>query len=596
MKLSRVYSNDDNRFQPLTFSPGFNVLYARVLRPEEKEKYSHNLGKTLLIHLIDFLLLKDIRKGHFLHDHRSLFEAFKFYIELVANDGSYITVSRGVRNNTKISIARHESTRSMASNQESPWDHVNLPLDEAREVLNDLLDLSAISPYRYRKGVGYFLRTQADYQDVFQISKFSRGKDRDWKPFIALILGFNHELIRDKYDLDDLIEKKNAFKEEARISTDIDAREYDKVKGTLEIKRAEADEANAQINKFNFYRQDIEMNAELVERIEAGISDLNERLYTIEYEVNKIEESLRSRISFDIDKVEQLFEEVGVYLPDSLKASYEDLLQFNHRLSEERNRRLRERLVALRKDKEQSRDQLSELNTEREALLSVLQEKDTFSKFRVLQHELVRRETDIARLEAYLESLDKMAQIDREIQMYTQQRLQLVNLITDQINAGNETYATLRGDFNSVIRRVLGLPALISITVNSQGNLEPSADLIRSEESAVPTAEARGTSYKKLLCSAFDLSLLHTYAKRSFYRFVYHDGLLEGLDDKLKLNTLNVIRHYCDDYGLQHIMTVIDSDVPRDEEGKRVEFSDESIVRVFHEEGDDGRLFNMPKF
>ena len=44
--------------------------------------------------------------------------------------------------------------------------------------------------------------------------------------------------------------------------------------------------------------------------------------------------------------------------------------------------------------------------------------------------------------------------------------------------------------------------------------------------SRVATSEGKGTSYKKMLCAAFDMAVLETYADKSFYRFVYHDGIL----------------------------------------------------------------------
>jgi hypothetical protein len=43
-------------------------------------------------------------------------------------------------------------------------------------------------------------------------------------------------------------------------------------------------------------------------------------------------------------------------------------------------------------------------------------------------------------------------------------------------------------------------------------------------------------------------------------------------------------------------MTAIDDDIPRDETGAKVPFSNEEIIRELHERGGDGRLFRMPKF
>ena len=144
--------------------------------------------------------------------------------------------------------------------------------------------------------------------------------------------------------------------------------------------------------------------------------------------------------------------------------------------------------------------------------------------------------------------------------------------------------------FNHIIQSVLNVPAIISISQNKQGNIEFHADVQDPERMEV-TAEGYGTTYKKFLCMAFDLAVLITYSSRSFYRFVYHDGALEGLDDRKKINFLNTVRDICKEQDLQYILTVIESDIPRDEMDKIAGFPDEEIVLRLHDRDDSGRLF-----
>ena len=107
------------------------------------------------------------------------------------------------------------------------------------------------------------------------------------------------------------------------------------------------------------------------------------------------------------------------------------------------------------------------------------------------------------------------------------------------------------------------------------------------------TAAGLGNTYKKFLCMAFDLAVLMTYSKRSFYRFVYHDGALEGLDKRKKLNFLKVVREICRENGIQYILTLIDTDMPRDGIDRVVPFADDEIILRLHDRDDTGRLFEM---
>ena len=74
------------------------------------------------------------------------------------------------------------------------------PIKKAQESAYSYLDLKVISPWSYRKGVSYFLRTQYDYQDYFQIQKFMNGPHIEWKPYLANLLGFNFKPIKEKYE------------------------------------------------------------------------------------------------------------------------------------------------------------------------------------------------------------------------------------------------------------------------------------------------------------------------------------------------------------------------------------------------------------
>jgi uncharacterized protein YydD (DUF2326 family) len=595
VKISKLYCNENSIFNPIEFNEGLNVIYAKVTRPKDTTKDSHNLGKTLLIHLIDFLLLKEFGRGHFLYDNKSIFDKYTFFLELRTNKGSYITIRREVAKNSKICLQTHNEVHQDYS-QVLPeqWEHAELPLGKAKDVLNSLLDLSDIFPWEYRKGCGYFLRTQNDYQDVFQLSRFAIGKHSEWKPFMAKLLGFDHTPIEKKYEIDEQILGKQQLRESSKDI--VDTEDYDRIKGTLEIKRTEVLQAQQEIEKFNFYKEDMRYNTELVEKVEDEISELNERLYTIDYELNKLREALKVNVKFDLEKVQSVFKEAHIIFPESLRKSYEQLVDFNRRLSTDRGARLAERVEELSEEHAGIARKLQQLNQRRSDILSVVQDTDSLRKFRKLQKTLVSRETEIARLETILEHLDKVTSIDKNIRELSKERDGHVEATETMIRKGNPLYQTVRDKFNNIIKAILNLPAVISINTNKEGNIEFQANILKSESSSITTSEDKGTSYRRLLCCAFDISLLYAHRKGSFYRFVYHDGVFEGLDNRKKVLLLKVVRELCEQERMQYILTVIDSDIPRDIFDKPIPFAQNEIMLNLFEGEDKGRLFRMPKF
>ena len=56
------------------------------------------------------------------------------------------------------------------------------------------------------------------------------------------------------------------------------------------------------------------------------------------------------------------------------------------------------------------------------------------------------------------------------------------------------------------------------------------------------------------------------------------------------------MREYCEKFNLQYVMTLIEDDLPRDADDKKLPFPEAEIVRVLHDRDDSGRLFRMPAF
>src|SRR6202043_1959280 len=134
-------------------------------------------------------------------------------------------------------------------------------------------------------------------------------------------------------------------------------------------------------------------------------------------------------------------------------------------------------------------------------------------------------------------------------------------------------------------------PAILSMTLNASGGVDFRAELMGA--SGVATSGDKGTSYRKLLCIAFDLAIMRGYIDVPFPRFVNPDGALEQLEPRKRESLIEVLRDYAT-AGLQPIISLIDSDLPAPLGQTPRTLSSDDIVLVLHDEGDDGRLFKMP--
>lgn len=596
MKLSRLYSNKSDSFGPIDFREGLNVILAEIRLPKNKDKDTHNLGKTTLGRMIDFCFLAGRDKDFFLFKQEDIFNDFVFFLEIRLSDATYLTVRRGVREHTKIRFKKHTAGhQDFTDLAESDWDHFNLSFDRAREMLDGLLDWRGVSPWDFRKGLGYQLRGQDDYQDVFKLRRFAIGKHKDWKPYVAHILGFNHKLIEEYYSKLEELEEKKAIAQTVQAELGGSVDDLSKIEGILLLKQRDADRKQQLLDAFDFRDQDKDQTEKLVEGINTRIAELNARRYSLNQARRKIVASLEEdQILFMPDQAETLFKEVGILFSGQIKKDFSQLIAFNRAITEERRGYLQEERAEIEAELKILTEELDDLGKRRSGVLGFLSSTDVFAKYKQVTDDLVTLRADIATLEKQQGFLHRLQQLRAEIRALTEACVHLQSQIETDVESQNTDKASLfsviRVYFSEIVEEVLAHKALLSVSPNANGHLEFRGEILNEKGKA--TSADMGHTYRKLLCIAFDLAVLRAHIQDRFPHFVYHDGVFESLDDRKKVNLIKVIREYAE-LGVQSVITLIDSDMPPRAEAEVPVFASDEIVLHLHDEGDEGRLFRI---
>lgn len=594
MKPSKLYSNRPDAFTAVEFGRDLNVVLAEIRLPENRDRDTHNLGKTTLGRLLDFGFLAGRDAKFFLFKHLDRFEDFVFFLEIELLDGGYVTVRRSVSEATKIAfkkhIARHQDFSTLPDLE---WDHVDVPFDRAKELLDSLLDWRAVKPWHYRKGLGYFLRSQEDFRDVFQLRKFANAH-ADWKPFLAHILGFDSNLLTKHYAKEDELKEKEQKALTIRQELGGEIEDAGKVDGLLLLKRKEVDKKQQLVDSFDFRSQDKSDTKQLVDQVDERIAALNQRRYSLSKSRKKVIASLEEdQILFDPDDASELFREAGVLFSGQIKRDFQQLIAFNKAVTEERRGYLVEEQSEIEAELKTVNSELNTLGKRRSEMLAFLSSTDSFAKYKRLSNELVTLRADIEGLERQRSFVQRLQQLRTDIRSLEEEKTHLQAAIEADVEAKNaddgSLFSRIRIFFNEIVEEVIDQQALLSVVVNQHGHLEFRAELLN--EAGIATSADRGFSYKKLLCIAFDLAVLRAHLDEAFPRFAFHDGVFESLDDRKKENLLAVIRRYTE-LGIQSIITLIDSDLPPREEDEPV-FSTSEVVVLLHDEGDSGKLFKM---
>ncbi|WP_280431694.1 DUF2326 domain-containing protein [Nocardia brasiliensis] len=593
MKLSRLYSNQSDVFGGIEFGDGVNVILAEIRVPANRDLDTHNLGKTTVGELLDFCLLKGKSNRFFLFKHEVIFHHYTFYLELELGDGTFLNIARPVHPGTKVDIKRSAGRVADASELSiGEWDHVGVPLERAKLMLDGILGFDVLRPWGFRKLVGYLIRSQRDYLDVFRLDKFS-GKHQDWKPFVAHLLGMTAETVIDLYKKREEVE--NAKSRLATLAREWGADDSDPsvLDGLISVKRREVEEKSKSLDSFNFGAEDHRATAEVVEYIESNIAALNESRYRLAQLIVRLNESMENEnIVFRTEESEKLFNEAGIIFGDQLKRDYRQLVAFNRAITQERRDALGEQLVEARAQTAAIDEELRTLNVERARSLEYLRESESLTKYKDLSRDLTVLRSELSRLESQRAAAARLIDIRREVRIaeegYGRIQNQVEAELIDISQDDSSHFGILRRYFTEIIYDVLGQNAILAIKVNGRGGLDFIAEFVG--DSGAATSGDRGTTYRKLLCIAFDLALLRSYIDVPFARFVYHDGAIEQLEPRKRRKLIAVFRQYAE-YGIQPIFSALDSDLPEPADSSSSAISSEEIILILHDEGEDGRLF-----
>lgn len=595
MRLSRLYSNRPDVFVPIEFNRGLSAIVAEIRIPENRLLDTHNLGKTTVGQLLDFCLLKGKHRDFFLFRHPALFNNFVFYLEVELPQGGFLTIARPVHPGSRIDFAiSDEPIRNVEAMDELEWVHTNVPFSRALLILDGILGLRALKPWGFRKIAGYLVRSQTDYLDVFQLGKFS-GKHQDWKPFVSHLLGLDAEAVIALYNK----REELAVSEEHLSSLTREWRGEDADPSVLDalisVKRRDVEAKSRALEEFSFRDEDAGRTTELVEDTEARIAALNEEGYRLSQLVARIDLSLADeQIFFDPAESEKLFREAGIAFGEQVTRTYRQLVAFNRAITFERREVLEEQRAESLRELERVNDSLTSLNEQRSRFLEFLRETDTLRKYKELSEEVTIVRADLLALEEKRNNVTRILELRREYRVLQEELGRLENHVEsdiDRISRDDEsTFGRFRRYFTEIVHEVLGQNAVLAVSMNGSGGIEFTAEFIG--ESGQATSADRGTSYKKLLCIAFDLALLRTRLDVPFPRFVFHDGAFEQLDPRKREKLLGVLREYAA-LGLQPIVSLLDSDLPAPLDSGPSSLSREDVVATLHDQGEDGRLFKM---
>lgn len=445
-------------------------------------------------------------------------------------------------------------------------------------MLENYLNFDVLQGYSTRHFLSYLLRTQYDYEDIFKMRNFE-GLDIDWKPQLFNILGYKEEEVISKYRVYYEIKNYRTLLKTVLGNKKSNTRDSYNLKAAISEKESEKSLILEELNRFDFYLGEKKLSKELVEETEAKISKLNSERYRLDYEIKRIKEALENKINFDLIEIEEVFKQTNIFFPDQLKKSYQDLLDFNTSIANERSKYLREDLQTNLTYTETIANELKKLNEEKEEVLAFLRDTDTFSKYKAFQAQIFNLDEQINQFKLKLQSLGTAENYENKIGELQDDSKDIALKIKKIIDAGSDIFDSINSIFKNLFKKTMGNTVLLVVKPNKEGNPDFEAITIDGKDEDQLTGQGDGYTATKVQCSALVLAILATYSTKHFFKFAYHDGLVESWGDRPKLNFFKEIREICKTYDIQYTISVIKSDIPED-----FKFEDGEIIATLSDE------------
>lgn len=570
MYLSKLYSNNE-KFKTIYFKKWLNVIFGDQEREGGKKRSENGIGKTKLVQLIDFMLIK--QSSDLYNKMSEKLPSSIFCLEIQYDDSNFLTIMRSSYD-TKVSIKLHKQPDQNfleISSDDKKREYPGLGQDKAEEILNSYLAFDVQIP-SYRKILWYFLREQTDFRNPFRHA--NTFKHKDWKPDLYALLGFDSKPLIEKYTLDeekDALEKTIHSLKKRTFAVSLNEQEI--LKERLEQQIATL---RREIEWYSFKTENIDNTniGELVKRVENEIMKINDIQYNIERELELIEESLTDQsAAFSKYQIEKFFKELWETLSltwDKLKERLLEVKMFQEQITKERTSFLLQKKDELLKKKDEYWKRYQVLDEEREQLLQKIKESNTLKKF--AQKELVISElsNQLKNIDESLTTFRIIAEQSKTLQDVNTKIAHLSDTIQQQTT--RENYPSLFNEivniFTSAYQKAIGKENELPILFVSK-NKEENVDFFCKVYNTMAKERLEitdGHTMMKTICAIFILAILVVYAKNNlrFFRFAYHDWVLDWAWEDVKKTFIEEAKKLSEEYGIQYIISVIKTDFEKE--------------------------------
>ena len=545
--LKKIYS-DHPSFKPVKFHPGLNLVLAEKDSKSDDGQTRNGAGKSSLVELISSLYGGDLKKGSLLKTKE--LQPYRFGMEL-SFDNNALTIERSGEYSTKIFV------KSMPEGflQLTEFDGNYFCSNEnwVKSLGINYFSLSeSVAQIKngptFRSLFSYFIRSSKGFDSPdkwfpqqstcsVQVALTYLLK-LDWK------IAKEFEGVRQK---DKLIKVLKTASNEGTLG-DIMGSASD-LRTEILLKNARAEKLKESLSDFKVLPeyQDKEKRASEITKQLASLSadDTTDKEW-----LSQLERALEDESSVDTSRVEKLFYEATVELPEMVSRRFEEVSAFHESVVRNRREHLQQEMNEITSRINIRYIQKESLDNERSNILSLLQTHGALDQYMQFQAELAKLEAEVAQLNKKLEATENLDQKKSELKIDRHNLQKKMRIDHSERGAAISEAIIAFADISGKLYDESG-KFIIDPTDNG-----PKFDF------DIPGKKSMGKSKMQIFC--FDMMLMKLWAnEKKRPKILIHDSIMfDGVDERQIAKALMLGDEMAEKYKFQYVVTMNSDNMP----------------------------------
>ena len=545
--LKRIYSNLPS-FKPVKFHSGLNLILAEKDSQSSDGQTRNGAGKSSVVELISSLHGGDLKKSSLLKTKDLL--PYRFGIELTL-DGKPVTIERSGEHPTKVFVRNMPEDLLPLSELDGEFfcNNENWVKFLGKSYFGLLESVTQIknSP-TFRSLFSYFIRPSKGFDSPdkwFPLQSTCSAQvaltyllKLDWK------IAMEFEGIRQK---DKLIKALKTASKEGTLG-DIMGSASD-FRTEILLKKSRIEKLTASLIDFKVlpeYQEKEKRASEITKQL-AGLSadDTTDKEW-----LSQLERAVEDETDIDKSRVENLFNETTIELPEMVARRFEEVSAFHESVVRNRREHLQQEVGEITARINRRFAHKEALDDERSEILSLLQTHGAFDQYMKFQAELAKLEAEFVQLNKKLEATENLDRKKSELKIDRHNLQQKMRIDHSEREKAISDAIIAFADISGALYDEAG--KFIIDPTNNGPNFEFD----------IPGKKSTGKSKMQIFC--FDMMLMKLWSNEpNRPKILVHDSLIfDGVDERQIAKALLLGSQMAEMHNFQYIVTMNSDDFP----------------------------------